>query len=344
VAKARVKAQSPTASRETTVPQSGAAVLPGFEEGERVEVSVSAKGFRITSQTVHAFSDKPVNVYLQPKRRSIWPRLFLLLLLLLGAAAGLYFFAPWDFKALYDDLFQTFRPPPPPATTTTSTTSTTLPPAVGPDTARADVSNGVARITVENPGRAGQTAAFHYRGRDYIRRFDAAGRARLQVVLQDYLNQATYTNAAGRAQTVGSLVDADIERYFKLIVQWEAPVELDLYVRPPGAKAPGRSPPVGRILENHGRREGGTKEAAFLAPLPDLANTGLWTFHLYYRDRGDRPRKPYCGNGDLSRVRLRVIVLYSGARSESATAVPSAACGKSLNLSQKYTNIFSRDF
>ena len=182
--------------------------------------------------------------------------------------------------------------------------------------------HGLERVTVTSPCRRNEKVIATYGVLRQEKVFSAEGIAHFAIALTKDPSPVIVHYRDGTSSSVG-IDTANLASVFRITLQWEAPVDLNLHVIEPGGKlgahgdaSPGHAPELfdlkGRIdLEDDGTGLSPFQES-YVFPNALQRPAGEFTIHVENVTLGRTPSGPYCGTGEYAQIEFSLLIADRG--------------------------------
>lgn len=189
-----------------------------------------------------------------------------------------------------------------------------------------EVSNGTLHIYVTNHCRKGRQVTFEYEGKKYTAAFNNDGVADKKISLFKIINDITYDTIDGDTRHIEIRLSS-LQDIIKVTLIWDDPVDLDLHVLEPNTAGNIMTTSPGHIFfhnknEHHDSGLGfldiddtasgsGQHQENYVVEKSKLSH-GILDVRVDYFARGNTPSGDKCGNGSLSTIPFKLIVMNQG--------------------------------
>ncbi len=198
--------------------------------------------------------------------------------------------------------------------------------ALGADTQmRVTQQKGRALIEISRPNSAGRKIDVEYGDELYTQKFGADGRVRAGFALTAQDN--TFVINMSEMQPVTCKVTVpDFSKFYRVILRWRDPVQLDLNVIEPGGRLSetghiNASRPNNALNQGMGQMdvvsgvpaEGATAEMSYVvADATAIPADSAFGFKLDFVTRGAQAEAPYCDDAPLATPQFEFITIQAG--------------------------------
>lgn len=202
---------------------------------------------------------------------------------------------------------------------------------------------GRALVEVSRPNSAGRKIEVEYGDEAYIGRFDRDGRARMGFALTAPKNEIAVRMT--ESPVVTCQVDVpNFAKFFRVILRWRDPVQLDLHVVEPGRRlgdfghiSPAR--PNTNLAQGLGQMDvisgtpadGATAEVSYVVPdATAIPSDAVFGYRVDYVTRGLKPEAPYCDEHPLTSPLMELMIIDKGKISLRKLGTNHARCGETI--------------
>lgn len=224
---------------------------------------------------------------------------------------------------------------------------------LGPDSQfRVTQQKGKAVIEVYKPNSGGRKIDIEYGDELYSQRFGTDGRLRASFALTAPSNQFTI-NMSESAPINCTVNVPDFGKFYRVILRWRDPVQLDLHIVEPGGRmgesghvAGGR--PNNNLSQGIGQMDivggvpgdGVTGEMSYLvSETSAIPPNTVFTFKVDYVTRGSQPDPPYCDDNALAAPQFEFITIENGLVNTRKMSVNHARCREKLSDARRLVPI-----
>ena len=183
---------------------------------------------------------------------------------------------------------------------------------------------GRATIEAEKPGNAGRKIEVEYGDDIFSRKFGADGRVRFGFALTAPKNRFVIT--IGETAPINCTLDVPgFNNFYRAILRWRDPIQLDLHIVEPGGLLGGAghvsaSNPNTDLKQGVGLVDifgevpvdGATAEMSYVADAAAIPPDGVFSFKVDYLTRGAMPEAPYCDDKPLAAPQFEFISIANG--------------------------------
>jgi hypothetical protein len=182
--------------------------------------------------------------------------------------------------------------------------------------------HSLERITVTSPCRRNEKVIATYGVLRQERVFSAEGVAHFAIALTKDPSPVIIHYKDGNSSSM-AIDTSNLPSVFRITLQWDAPVDLNLHVIEPGGKlgahgdaASGHAPEIfglkGRIdLEDDGSGLSPFQES-YVFPNALQRPAGEFTIHVENVTLGRSPSGPYCGTGEYAQIEFSLLIADRG--------------------------------
>jgi len=210
-------------------------------------------------------------------------------------------------------------------------------------TIRVEQVAGRADVNVERARGGSQRIKIEYDDETYTGQLDWAGRGRVSFALLAPVN--SFTVLLTEAAPIRCGIDVpDFDKFYRVVLIWNDPVQLDLHVIEPGRMMGGfgsvsRDRSNAALKDADGQMdinmgppaEGTSSQLSYVVARPtDSTQTRLFSFRMDYVTRGTTPKPPYCDESPLADIQAQLVILDRGKVQRRAYGTGRAQCGETL--------------
>jgi hypothetical protein len=207
---------------------------------------------------------------------------------------------------------------------------------------------GRALVEITRPNSVGRKVEVEYGEELYSQKFGPDGRVRVGFALTAATNTFLVTMSETKPITCTVSVP-DFNKFYRAVLRWRDPVQLDLNVIEPGARIGesghvSGSRPNGNLTQGIGQMdivsgvptEGSTAEISYVVTdVTSIPQNSMFAYKLDYVTRGARPEAPYCEDAPLSAPQFELITIENGTVNTRKMSVNHAQCGEKMIESRR---------
>jgi hypothetical protein len=207
---------------------------------------------------------------------------------------------------------------------------------------------GRALVEVTRPNSVGRKVEVEYGEELYSQKFGPDGRIRVVFALTAATNTFLVTMSETKPITCTVTVP-DFNKFYRAVLRWRDPVQLDLNVIEPGARMGesghvSGSRPNGNLTQGIGQMdivsgtptEGSTSEISYVvSDVAMIPQNSMFSYKLDYVTRGARPQAPYCEDAPLAGPQFEFITIENGAVNTRKMSVNHVQCGEKMQESRR---------
>ena len=202
---------------------------------------------------------------------------------------------------------------------------------------------GRALIEILKPNSAGRKVDIEYGDELYSQKFGADGRLRAGFALTAASNQFSI-NMSEAAPINCTANVPDFNKYYRVILRWHDPVQLDLHVIEPGGRQGeagyvNGSRPNTNLNQGIGQMdviggvpaEGATGEMSYVvADAAAIPPNTVFSYKIDYVTRGNQPESPYCDDNALAAPQVEFITIENGLINTRKLSLNHARCREKI--------------
>ncbi len=201
--------------------------------------------------------------------------------------------------------------------------------------------HGLERITIASPCRRNEKVSATYGVFQQETVFSDEGVAHFAVALTNEQRPIIVRYKDGKTHSV-AIDTSNLPAVFRITLQWDAPVDLNLHVVEPGGRVggkgdatPGHSPELfdlkGRIdLEDDGTGLSPFQES-YVFPNGLQRPTGEFTVHVENATRGRVPSGAHCDKGEYAQIEFSLLIVDRGEVRKHLFKMLPLPCGQPLD-------------
>jgi hypothetical protein len=227
------------------------------------------------------------------------------------------------------------------------------PPNLAADTqVRVGQVKGRALVEITRPNSAGRKVEVEYGEELYSQKFGPDGRVRVGFALTAATNTFLVTMSETKPITCTVSVP-DFNKFYRAVLRWRDPVQLDLNVIEPGARMGesghvSGSRPNGNLTQGIGQMdivsgipaEGTTAEISYVVTdITSITQNSMFAYKLDYVTRGAQPEPPYCDDGPLAAPQFEFITIENGVVNTRKMSANHARCREKISDSRRFMMI-----
>lgn len=208
---------------------------------------------------------------------------------------------------------------------------------------------GRALLEISKPNSAGRKVDVEYGDELFSQKFGPDGRVRAAFALTAPTNTFTVTMSETKPITC-TIAVPDFNKFYRVILRWRDPVQLDLNVIEPGGRLGesghvSGSRPNNNLTQGIGQMDvvggvptdGVTAEMSYVvSDLTAIPSNGVFGFRLDYITRGTQAEPPYCDEAPLATPQFEFIKIENGVVNTQKINVNRARCHEKISDTRRF--------
>jgi hypothetical protein len=182
--------------------------------------------------------------------------------------------------------------------------------------------HGLERITIRSPCRRNEPTYARYGILQEETAFSDDGIARFNIALTNDRSPITLSYKEGKPDVI-QVDTSSLSTVFRVTLQWDMSVDLNLHVVEPGGTLNGK----GDATANHAAEQYALKgrldltddgtgvspfQESYVFPNRLQQPSDIFTIYVEDVSRGRNPAKPHCENGELAQIEFSLLVVDQG--------------------------------